>query len=208
MMVTPETLVIGYEISTGQYAAEGWVLAKKTPVLREACSSWHYEEKGTIKGPVTCRELANEIRAQRSKEKGGVEILWENMRVWSTELTQLDEESNKEQQQWRKISELIFLKAAMEAFEDNPPQWSLGEISEEKGEHIEKGKGGDAQTMAPNGDFDPSAMTYTDPTVENNGLTPNESKELEAFLSSTANMGPAHTQNGNAAEENDEEGYE
>ena len=42
-IVTADTPVIGYDPTTGQYSAEGWVAARTVPVLREAGASWYYE---------------------------------------------------------------------------------------------------------------------------------------------------------------------
>lgn len=124
--INPSTAVIEFDPIENKYAEAGWLLAKDVPVLREACSTWFYQETISemddtttgsertsppgVKGPISCRELAGIYYSGGNDGSSKLDI---NARVWSPELASTGIES-----EWKKICELTSLRDAMEAFED------------------------------------------------------------------------------------------
>ncbi len=114
-LIVASTAVIGYDPIDNKYAEAGWVAAKDVPVLREACSTWFFEERkskseqASMIGPISCRELAAFYHNRDGDEGTKVD---NDTRVWSPEVA-----SSGIEQEWRKICELAFLRDAIDAFE-------------------------------------------------------------------------------------------
>ncbi len=114
-LITASTAVIGFDPIENKYAKAGWVPAKDVAVLREACSSWFFEgrksalEQSSVIGPISCRELAAFYHCTDDDESTKIH---NDTRVWSPELA-----SSGVEHEWKKISELSFLRSAIEAFE-------------------------------------------------------------------------------------------
>ena len=111
-IVTADTPVIGYDPTTGQYSAEGWVAARTVPVLREAGASWYYEVStaaggggddsggsssggGQVKGPISARELSRLLESASNSitsndddggGDGSDDVIDGLTRVWSSDI--------------------------------------------------------------------------------------------------------------------------
>jgi hypothetical protein len=157
-IMTPDTLVLGIS-DTYEYDKSGWKACKHVPVLKEACASWYYLEhqQQEQEGPVSCRQLHDLLSNQT--------ITKNTTLVWSSHLLT----------EWKSISDLPDLCAALEAFETK-------------------------LVAAP---FAAAPTRFTTTTLHadtnnNDNDTTNDNddakiqKELQAFLSSTANLGPQH----------------
>ncbi len=99
-IMTPDTLVLGIS-DTYEYDKSGWKPCKHVPVLKEACASWYYLEhhQQEQEGPVSCRQLHDLLSNQT--------ITKNTTLVWSSHLLT----------EWKSISDLPDLCAALEAFE-------------------------------------------------------------------------------------------
>ena len=246
-IVTADTPVIGYDPTTGQYSAEGWVAARTVPVLREASASWYYEvataagaEDGggngsggssQVKGPISAREMSRLL--ENNDDGGNVsdDVIDGLTRVWSSDIAAAaastfpstdDGESSSQEQQWKSISELPFLRLALEAFEGSHPTWAMNETTASsmmmKGKNGQKQEGNSSKVDDQVQTYDEAAMTYdigssggadhadskaqvtagADKEKEE-GLSKQEADDLEAFLNATAQAGD---------DEEEEEEYE
>mmetsp|Transcript_9063 Transcript_9063/g.19426 ORF Transcript_9063/g.19426 Transcript_9063/m.19426 type:complete len:727 (-) Transcript_9063:1202-3382(-) len=93
-VVCPDTPVIGFDLVSGQYSPQGWVVARSVPVLREAGALWYYEmpqsatdleggeTKGAsssssgsnrIMGPISARELSKLLNGEDDISKNNNE---------------------------------------------------------------------------------------------------------------------------------------
>ena len=75
-IITPQTLLLGYDTTTNTYDESGWKEASTVPILKEACSSWYYESKDGVKGPVSTRVLTDLLK------NGEGSVIDENTRVF------------------------------------------------------------------------------------------------------------------------------
>lgn len=258
-IVTADTPVIGYDPATGQYSSEGWVAARTVPVLREAGASWYYEvsaavggNKGggadagknssQVKGPVSARELSRLLELANTDDanngnNGSDDVIDGLTRVWSSDIASFSDEDSplqdqqQQQQQWKSISELPYLRLALDAFEGSHPTWGKDSASSimvtgQKKEQ-QQSNGSAAASDDQLQTYDEAAMTYdaggigtnggdhtsyTDETAQveigggdEEGLSKQEADDLEAFLTATAQAGDdADGADGNNGEEEEE----
>lgn len=125
--VTADTLAIGWNTESQSYSAT-WLPCRHIPILREACSNWHYQDSttGEIKGPVTARVLAsmllNSSRLTTTKDDcdNSFPFLDNSTKVWSAEVAAqehcYDESKSSTTTQWRRISDDPYLRIALRAF--------------------------------------------------------------------------------------------
>ncbi|KAL9190218.1 hypothetical protein ACHAXT_007429 [Thalassiosira profunda] len=183
-LITPRTLLIGYDPTTGAYDSLGWRSANSIPLLREACASWYYEGEGGVKGPVSARELAGLLGG-----KGDGDSISEKTRVFPA-----DSQSGE----WKPIRELAYLQLAMEALAEAkamPTSWPANEEGEASVEQV-------AATTYDGGENGGGSK-------EMDGATQQKvHDELEAFLSSTDHLAPHAASAGGGGGESDEEEYE
>jgi len=113
--INDSTPIIAFDPITGIFDESGWKAANMIPILRESCSSWHYEDANTndnenetststAKGPISCRQLAS-LYYDTSQ-------ISNDTRVWSPELA-----SMQICNEWKKIIEFPHLLNAIEAFD-------------------------------------------------------------------------------------------
>ena len=169
--IQSDTMVLGYD---GQTYEKEWKAAKTVPVLRESCAEWYYSlpPDKEVEGPVSCRALSKLLQDGK---------ITPQTKVYSSALSKQGED-----QTWSSIHNLPYLQAALEAFETTPPPWKI------------PGNGNSAETtngaaaINPLQNYDSSVMTF-DTTNETGGESREKEvqDELEAFLSSTADVGPS-----------------
>jgi HIV Tat-specific factor 1 len=129
-VVTPDTLAIGWNTESQSYSAT-WLPCRLIPILREACSNWHYQDSttGEIRGPVTARVLASMLSTSSTtttistNEDDCVKsfpFLDKNTKVWSAEIAAqeytYDESKSLTTTQWRRIADDPYLRIALHAF--------------------------------------------------------------------------------------------
>ena len=155
--ITPSTRVLGV-LGNGRYSNE-WKVAKDIPVLREACSQFHYVVHNsdtpkttttTTKGPVGCKQL--------SKLLFESDDVTQQTKVWSPQL---------QEKGWFALKESKHLLAALEAFHQ-PPQPA-------------KENAATTDTMKQQ----QTTTTFDQDETKNKAIQ----DELEAFLSSTVGDG-------------------
>ena len=259
-IVTADSPVIGYDPATGQYSSEGWVAARTVPVLREAGASWYYEVSvavggdksggsgagrngSQVKGPVSARELSRLLEVANTTDdadngnNGSDDVIDGLTRVWSSDIASSSDEDSpsqdqQQQQQWKSISELPYLRLALDAFEGSHPTWAKDSASsimvtgQKKEEQQSNGSAAASDNQLQK--YDEAAMTYdaggigtnggdhtsnTDETAQveigrgdEEGLSKQEADDLEAFLTATAQAGDdADGADGNKGEEEEEE---
>ncbi|KAL7479820.1 hypothetical protein ACHAW6_005547 [Cyclotella cf. meneghiniana] len=127
-VISPQTLLLGFDAASNSYDSEGWKLASSIPVLKEACSRWYYEG-GAVEGPVSTRTLARLLR--RGEIDG-------DARVFS------EQGSGGE---WKSVADLPQLRSAMEALAESemPASWTAdapaaadrtGDVTREDDENV------------------------------------------------------------------------
>jgi HIV Tat-specific factor 1 len=138
-VVNADTLAIGWNTESHSYAAD-WLPCRNIPILREACSNWHYQDtfSGEVRGPVTTRVLASMLFSHSENttsdnvpssttatdDDGGncATLLDENTKVWSAEIAAQENCNNTESNtttsttQWRRIADDPYLRIALRAF--------------------------------------------------------------------------------------------
>mmetsp|Transcript_26789 Transcript_26789/g.56568 ORF Transcript_26789/g.56568 Transcript_26789/m.56568 type:complete len:634 (-) Transcript_26789:129-2030(-) len=191
-MITPQTLLLGFDPESSSYDPMGWRSASSVPVLGEACALWYYESKkgGGVKGPVSTRILVDFLGSNTTDDSDGDEAdrIDETTRVFPTNSSQSD---NVE---WARIQDLANLKVAMEALTEvkaMPKTWPA-----DGNENMEQ----------------VANMTYDNVDDNDQGVMQQKvSDDLEAFLSSTDHLAP-HAAAGAGGPgddgESDEEEYE
>ena len=235
--------------------------ARTVPVLREAGASWYYEvsaaagaedggsssSSSQVKGPISARELSRLLEvANDNNDVGDVgtgsdDVIDGLTRVWSSDIapvastslsTDDGESSSPQEQQWMSISELPFLRLALEAFEGSHPTWAINEtaassmmMKDKNGQKQQEGNGSNVDDQLQT--YDESAMTYdagssggadhadskahvtagADKEKEE-GLSKQEADDLEAFLNSTAQAGDDDADGAGGNDEEEEEEYE
>lgn len=235
--------------------------ARTAPVLKEASASWYYEvstaagaEDGTgsnnsssqVKGPISARELSRLLEVAKNNNNddgdnvnGSDDIIDGLTRVWSSDIAAASTssptdkgESSSQEQQWKSISELPFLRLALEAFEGSHPTWAINETtasSTMKGENGQKQEGSGTKVDDQVQTYDEAAMTYdaggsggsgadyADPKAqvtagadkeEEEALSKREADDLEAFLNATAQAGGDDADGAGGNDEEEEEEYE
>ncbi|KAL7517667.1 hypothetical protein ACHAWX_002574 [Stephanocyclus meneghinianus] len=127
-VISPQTLLLGFDAASNSYDSEGWKLASSIPLLTEACSLWYYEG-GAVEGPVSTRTLARLLR--RGEIDG-------DARVFS------EQGSGGE---WKSVADLPQLRSAMEALAESemPASWTAdapgaadrtGDVTREDDENV------------------------------------------------------------------------
>lgn len=187
-IITPQTLLLGYDTTTNTYDESGWKQASTIPILKEACSSWYYESKDGVKGPVSTRDITDLLK------NGEGSVIDENTRVFCQSN---DGGSSNGSGEWTRIQDLSFLQLAIEALSEvktMPVNWPSNEDDDNNLDKV-------------------ANMTYVDgetedgATKEDNDVTQQKvHDELEAFLTSTDHLAP-HAATGEG-DESDEEEYE
>jgi HIV Tat-specific factor 1 len=208
-----------------------------------------------VKGPISARELSRLMELANNNNTddygdgdgdGGNgtstssdDVIDGLTRVWSSDIASSpssadDGESSsqeQQQQQWKSISELPFLRLALDAFGGSHPTWANEtappSTSTEKKQKLREGNGSNANNQVQT--YDEAAMTYDacstgddadhthtkaqvvvgDDKEEKEGLSKQEAEDLEAFLNATAQAGgDDDNRNGGNDEEDEEEEYE
>lgn len=186
-IITPQTLLLGYDLATHTYDPTGWQRASSVALLKEACASWYYESEGGVKGPVSTRVLADLLRACTRP-------LETNARVYPSESNTNDGDGGGE---WTHIQDYTYLLLAIEALTEvtsMPTTWPSNE-DETNTQEVE------AMTYE-SGDNDVQGVH------EDDDITQRKVKDdLEAFLSSTDHLAP-HAAGAAGEGESDDEEYE
>ena len=187
-IITPQTLLLGYDTTTNTYDESGWKQASTIPILKEACSSWYYESKDGVKGPVSTRDLADLLK------NGEGSVIDENTRVFCQSN---DGGSSNGSGEWTCIQDLSSLQLAIEALSEvktMPVNWPSNEDDDNNMDKV-------------------ANMTYVDGGTEDGATKEDDDvtqqkvhDELEAFLTSTDHLAP-HAATGEG-DESDEEEYE
>jgi len=189
-IITPQTLLLGYNSTTHTYDESGWKAASSISILKEACTNWYYEDsKDGVKGPITTRALAELLNNDNTNTVN------KKSRVFPVVTTQDEGSSGGE---WKSIQDLKYLQLAIESFSEAKAMPSIWPANNED-TNIDMSK-------------DVANMTYqdgdTDTQNDDNGVTQQKvNDELEAFLNSTDNLAP-HASVGAGEDESDEEEYE
>ena len=188
-IITPETQLLGYDTTTHTYDSRGWQAASSVPLLKAACTSWYYENKGgevEVKGPVSTRILADLLSNNMGASENGKDKIDTKTRVFPADNSG----------EWKHIQDLSNLQLAIEALTEvksMPSTWPAADND------------GDKET-----ERDVAAMTYDDDGNGDNtaGISQQQvNDDLEAFLTSTDHLAPhASVAAGNA--DSDEEEYE
>lgn len=187
-IITPQTLLLGYDTTTNTYDESGWKQASTIPILKEACSSWYYESKDGVKGPVSTRDITDLLK------NGEGSVIDENTRVFCQSN---DGGSSNGSGEWTRIQDLSFLQLAIEALSEvtsMPVNWPSNEDDDNNMDKV-------------------ANMTYVDGGTEDGATKEDDDvtqqkvhDELEAFLTSTDHLAP-HAATGEG-DESDEEEYE
>ena len=187
-IITPQTLLLGYDTTTNTYDESGWKQASTIPILKEACSSWYYESKDGVKGPVSTRDITDLLK------NGEGSVIDENTRVFCQSN---DGGSSNGSGEWTRIQDLSFLQLAIEALSEvtsMPVNWPSNEDDDNNLDKV-------------------ANMTYVDGGTEDGATKEDDDvtqqkvhDELEAFLTSTDHLAP-HAATGEG-DESDEEEYE
>ena len=182
-IITPQTLLLGYDTTTNTYDESGWKQASTIPILKEACSSWYYESKDGVKGPVSTRDITDLLK------NGEGSVIDANTRVFC--------QSSDGSGEWTRIQDLSFLQLAIEALSEvtsMPVNWPSNEDDDNNLDKV-------------------ANMTYVDGGTEDGATKEDDDvtqqkvhDELEAFLTSTDHLAP-HAATGEG-DESDEEEYE
>jgi HIV Tat-specific factor 1 len=102
--LTPDTQLLALE-TDGSYSTAGWKPAKTISIIKEAVSTWYYQDStGQAQGPVSCRRLSELWRAE--------EISIES-RVYSEVCPE-----------WSALGRVPNLQTSLKAFETAPPIWN------------------------------------------------------------------------------------
>lgn len=123
-IITPQTRLLGYDLSTHSYDPAGWRYASSIPILREACAFWYYETKDGVKGPVSTRVLADILHDENSKngidenDNGGKIDM--SARVFQSHRCSSSDDRNIHAE-WTRIQDLQDLRLAMEAVTEVTP---------------------------------------------------------------------------------------
>jgi len=190
-IITPQTLLLGYNRTSKSYDAAGWRRASSVPLLREACGSWYYEGDGGVKGPVSTRTLSDLLKDERDRGEGLVD---DTTRIYSA-VSSGDDSNGSGAGEWTRIKDVVHLKVAMEVLAEvksMPKSWPANDDGNMKQV---------ANTTHDDGDDVPR---------KDNGTTQQEvSDELDKFLASTDHLAP-HIAPGVADDggESNEEEYE
>ncbi|KAL3792670.1 hypothetical protein HJC23_009398 [Cyclotella cryptica] len=178
-IISPQTLLLGFDAETNTYYPEGWRPASSIPVLKEACSNWYYEGTGGVQGPVSTRILAQLLFREE------IDLC---TRVFG------DNGGNQHDGEWKSIQDLPPLQLAMEALTESemPTSWPADTPAP-------------ADRNA-NMTFD-DTKTATDENDEDATKQKQIADELEAFLSSTDHLAQ-HAARGDDDEDEHDEEYE
>ena len=188
-IISPQTLLLGYNPTTHTYDESGWKAASTIPILKEACTNWYYEDsKDGVKGPITTRALAELLNNDQTDN------VTKKSRVYP--VTTQDEGSSGGE--WKSIQDLNDLQLAIESLSEVKSMPSIWPANNED-TNTDMGK-------------DIANMTYqdgdTDTQNDDNGVTQQKvNDELEAFLNSTDNLA-THASAEAGGDESDEEEYE
>ena len=187
-IITPQTPLLGYDTTTNTYDESGWKQASTIPILKEACSSWYYESKDGVKGPVSTRDITDLLT------NGEGSVIDANTRVFCQSS---DGGSSNGSGEWTRIQDLSFLQLAIEALSEvtsMPVNWPSNEDDDNNLDKV-------------------ANMTYVDGGTEDGATKEDDDvtqqkvhDELEAFLTSTDHLAP-HAATGEG-DESDEEEYE
>jgi len=79
----------------------GWESSQSVPILREALAQWYYEDDGETKGPLTCRQVAEQIVSSSKHE---------SIRFYAAHIGS-----------WKVLAEIPELQVALQAFETLKP---------------------------------------------------------------------------------------
>lgn len=183
-LITPQTLLLGFDATTNTYDPNGWRCASSIPILKETCCSWYYEHDGGVKGPVSTRALANLKLDEKTRVFGATSAVDSNNETSASE--------------WTSIKDLQYLQLAFETLiESNsmPTSWPAD------------GSGGEevANMTFDNTENEKAEDDAGEPTQQQD-----VADELEAFLSSTDHLAPHAGTGGNGGgdSEDDNEEYE
>lgn len=188
-IITPQTLLLGYDPTTHTYDATGWQRASSVALLKEACASWYYESEGGVKGPVSTRILADLLSDCNGDEGGGK--LETNARVYPSE----NNGDGGGGGEWTRIQDYNYLRLAIEALTEvtsMPTAWPSNEDETNMQE---------VATMTYEFGEDDALGAQEDDDLTNRKVK----DDLEAFLSSTDHLAPHAA---GAADESDDEEYE
>eukprot|EP00978_Attheya_sp_CCMP212_P015445 scaffold39860_cov57-Attheya_sp.AAC.10 len=234
------TMVIGYdEAASGGYSAEGWKACQTVPVLREACATWWYhdtrvtntredthtadaaaanETQTQPKGPVTCHALhklllqsQRQTRNHHPSEEHNNNDDYSSIRVCSLDIFQAaHSEQPPRAQEWKLISELPHLIAALEAFEESTPTtFDPSELVSSSNKHNRT-----VQSATMNGEEDSTDQMVFEGEQKDDGdvgMDDVAAKELQLFLASTDKMGASskhRAQHERLDEQDEEEEYQ
>jgi HIV Tat-specific factor 1 len=185
--LTPETQLLALE-ADGSYSTAGWKPAKTIPILREAVAVWYYQDSaGNAVGPVSCRTLA---------------ALW-LMAGEENEISNHTLVYSEVCPEWRALHTVPNLEACLKAFDTPapPPIWTNQHPPPQSTIHTL-----DQQDMAQPG-YGGIETQQVDPNIGD--MPPEAHDELEAFLTSTANMQGHKNMDDDDDDEHDyDEGYE
>jgi RNA recognition motif-containing protein len=176
-IITPQTLLLGFDQATNTYDPIGWRGASSIPVLREACASWYYESKGGggVKGSVSTRVLADLLNG--TNDAGDEDKIDVKTRIFPADSSN---DSSGGNGKWTSIQDLSNLQLAMEALTETksmPTNWPANDDDDKNMEQVAK-------------------MTYD--VGENEGSQEEDREitqqkvqdDLEVFLSSTDHLAP------------------
>ena len=191
-IISPQTLLLGYNPTTHTYDESGWKAASSIPILNEACTNWYYEDgKDGVKGPITTRALADLLNNDQT------DTVTKKSRVFPVVVSQQEGSGGGE---WKSIQDLNYLQLAIESLSEVKSMPSIWPANNED-TNTDMSKDVVANMTYQDGDND----TQND---DNNGVTQQKvNDELEAFLNSTDNLAP-HASAGAGVDESDEEEYE
>ena len=209
--INPQTLLLGYDPSTHTYDPSGWKSVSAIPILKEACSSWYYESKEGVKGPVLTRALADmlNIKSDNNKKDGTAATQIDgNTRVFPSSNSNggtVDDSCSSNGGSgaaWSRIQDLTYLQLAIEAISEiksMPNKWpSNGDDDSDKNM--------DQVANMTYKDDDDNAQDDID---INGGVTQQKvHDELEAFLTSTDHLAPHAAVSGAGGESDEEEEYQ
>ena len=176
-IITPQTLLLGFDPATNTYDPIGWRCASSIPVLREACASWYYESKGGggVKGSVSTRVLADLLNG--TNDAGDEDKIDEKTRIFPADSSN---DSSGGDGKWTSIQDLSNLQLVMEALTETkfmPTNWPANDDDDKNMEQVAK-------------------MTYDvgendEGSQEDSEITQQKVQDdLEAFLSSTDHLAP------------------
>jgi len=155
-LIQANTLLLGYNPSTGQYSNEGWKAANSIDIVREACATWYYEGVGReVMGPISARALA--LLFDQNKDENGISselLVNARTRVWSSDFAT----------KWRSIDEIKNLQNVFDLFRESAIQNEVLKMGVQKVTNREQVHG------------------KTDD--QNNEMEEEARRELAAFLSS------------------------